>query len=136
MCGKCHSECSGCRGRLATDCKSCRNYHQMTDTNGFKCVRNCSKGFYDAGSKLCSRCNSHCSVCHGPQNSECSECKPKSVRIYRELPSKSTGKDDFNDTIYSVEKISIIIFIDAIRLKNKLFFLKVLLNLTNCQPKK
>ena len=94
-CDPCHSYCQICTGAASNQCSSCKNnYYLQPPSNPNTCSPTCPAGYYqDTSSNSCSACNTACTTCTGPTNTDCPSCnnnyylQPSSTTCLTTCPS-------------------------------------------------
>ena len=83
-CQFCSSECLTCNGS-ATNCQSCNNITGVVyfNFNSTECLSKCYAGYYgQLTNNTCIACATGCSLCFGPSQSNCTQCKNDSSTVY------------------------------------------------------
>ena len=96
-CLPCNAACSTCTGSANTQCSACKTNYFLQPSS-MTCLNSCpSTGYYpNTTSQVCSPCDSSCTQCTGPANTQCSVC----MTNYFLQPSSTTCLDSCPSTGY------------------------------------
>ena len=73
-CVQCNTSCSGCTGPNNNQCSTC-NSGYFLQPSGTGCLDSCPNGCWgNTDSHTCESCNTACSICTGPSDTQCSAC--------------------------------------------------------------
>ena len=75
-CDACNAACAICTGPSDTQCSAC-NSGYFLQPSSTTCLDSCPIGYWgNTTSNLCLNCDASCATCTGPDNTQCSACKP------------------------------------------------------------
>ena len=76
ICMECDISCSVCSDGTNTQCSSCKAGYFL-QVGSTTCLTSCANGTWpNSTSNLCLNCDVSCVACTGPENTQCSACKP------------------------------------------------------------
>ena len=76
ICASCNAACAACTGSASTQCSACKSGYFL-QPNSATCLDSCPIGYWgNPTSNLCLNCDASCATCTGPDNTQCSACKP------------------------------------------------------------
>ena len=74
ICANCDISCSQCTGPLNTQCSACSTGYFQQPASTI-CLSSCPNGYWeDVANRVCASCDTPCSQCTGPSDTQCSAC--------------------------------------------------------------